>query len=275
MRPCNPPHISALLEFRNIGRGKRAPRCTRLRSLRPNIRVAYLAFAANRSDLTRLIPLVFADSEKEDLLHCYDPAGKRLNGLKATISTAQADATRSKCPYCWIDSPRTFDHYLPKERFPEFAVHGLNLLPACFTCNGKKGVKYRENGQKTFLYLYLDALPPGRYLSVSVSFVDGVPKAEFGIVRPGTFSNAQFQLLRSHFKELDLLQRYSEHAADVFSDAERLARAHVKIPTEAQISKFFSDEARSLATEIHPNFWRAILYEALAADRVFIQRCLA
>jgi len=38
-----------------------------------------------------------------------------------------------------VDKPRRTDHYLPKESFAEFAIHPMNLLPACTVCNEKKG----------------------------------------------------------------------------------------------------------------------------------------
>ncbi|HDR6315494.1 TPA: hypothetical protein QCU53_002225 [Bacillus thuringiensis] len=41
------------------------------------------------------------------------------------------------CPLCGSRPVDSLDHYLPKEKFPAFAISPINLIPACLGCNKK------------------------------------------------------------------------------------------------------------------------------------------
>lgn len=64
------------------------------------------------------------------------------------------------CPSCGEDGyPRTLDHYLPKEKFPEFSILSRNLSPMCDMCQGAKLAKtLTVTGEKIFLHPYYDSL---------------------------------------------------------------------------------------------------------------------
>lgn len=70
----------------------------------------------------------------------------------------------SICPYCnrqyttaWDSDTGSarpqFDHFLPKSRYPYFAVSLMNLIPSCALCNQVKGDK-----EKDILYPYRDEM---------------------------------------------------------------------------------------------------------------------
>lgn len=52
------------------------------------------------------------------------------------ITSAGLEANVELCPYCSLQTTGfTFEHHLPKARFPEYVLFPLNLIPACNQCN--------------------------------------------------------------------------------------------------------------------------------------------
>lgn len=69
------------------------------------------------------------------------------------------------CQYCTLNSVNTLDHIIPKENYPEYAVHPKNLFPACSQCNSKKSNKWLDNNNNfEFINLYSHDLPNLQYL---------------------------------------------------------------------------------------------------------------
>ncbi|WP_052427519.1 HNH endonuclease [Neobacillus niacini] len=60
------------------------------------------------------------------------------------------------CPYCSITKARTLDHYLPKAKFPTFAVTPVNLVPCCRDCNSEKDASFSNAANEMFIHPYYD-----------------------------------------------------------------------------------------------------------------------
>ena len=70
---------------------------------------------------------------------------------------------------CGTTLPRTFDDYVPAVKFPEFAVHPLNLVPCCATCNSTKDADWlTAAGTRQYLHTYSDQLPDVQFVSVTL-----------------------------------------------------------------------------------------------------------
>lgn len=59
------------------------------------------------------------------------------------------------CPICGSGDARTIEHYLPKERYPEFYIYCCNLVPSCSACNAKRGSR-NNNPNLPLLHPYFD-----------------------------------------------------------------------------------------------------------------------
>ena len=44
----------------------------------------------------------------------------------------------SKCPFCGVGIVSTLDHYLPKTKYPTYALTPVNLIACCADCNKNK-----------------------------------------------------------------------------------------------------------------------------------------
>lgn len=115
-----------------------------LGQLRSRVLERYEAYARAAPRLETLPSLRFNPGEAAALVHCYDSSTEPLTSPKAAIRDRQDPDSR---PFCGINEPATFEHYLPRSEFPEYAVLSCNLIPACWTCNTLKGVLARGQGE--------------------------------------------------------------------------------------------------------------------------------
>lgn len=260
--------------------GKSGDRGTRLTDMLPAVQARYGVFEAayTATGISGVAQRTWTQAEREDLLHCYETSAKALKQLKTLISESQLDGVREVCPYCGIGSPRQFDHYLPKEKFPEYSVHSYNLVPCCGVCNGKKSdIWLQPNNTRTFINFYLDSLPAMPMLDVTVqwSVKSGklVPVSTFQLVCPAGFGAAEFQLISTHFLKLGLLARYKDQAHTEF-----LAIRNSAISREAKtvvvLHRFLNNFVKNWEQTLGPLNWRISLYRALITHTPFLQTCL-
>lgn len=217
-------------------------------------------------------------AEREDLLHCYESTGKALQQLKTLISESQPDGVREVCPYCGIGGPRQFDHYLPKEKFPEYSVHSYNLVPCCGVCNGKKSdIWLQPDNSRTFINFYLDSLPAVPMLDITVQWSVKnnklVPVSTFQLVCPAGFGVADFQLVSTHFQKLGLLARYKDQAHTEFLAIRNSALSR-EAKTVVVLRRFLTNFIKNWEQTLGPLNWRISLYRALIAHTPFLQSCL-
>jgi hypothetical protein len=79
------------------------------------------------------------------------------------------------CPMCGSLHSGTLDHLLPKKAFPEFAVFGLNLVPAC-KCNGLRSTCLTgPNPGERILHPYFDDVLRERLVTVRFTELGPVP----------------------------------------------------------------------------------------------------
>lgn len=224
------------------------------------------ANAVAKGALASLIPNAQAALISGPLRACYDSPTQNLNALKEAIYSAQPKRLLKYCPMCGTTLPRTFDHYMPAVRFPEFAVHPLNLVPCCATCNSTKDADWlTAAGDRQYLHAYTDHLPDLQFLSVTLyeeAVLRGVG-ANFSMQRPVGMPNALWPLLVSHATRLSLIARYDEHGNDEI--AEILSDCRVYSETGgADAQAFLQGRANDRTTVYGRNHWIAVLMTAMA-----------
>jgi 5-methylcytosine-specific restriction endonuclease McrA len=117
--------------------------------------------------------------------------------------------TLTYCPACGEDgTPNTLDHYLPKEKYPEFAVSPANLFPMCDICQGAKGAKLlSSDNERLFVHPYFDAFIDTQLVELTI---DGPYNAPGSIgLRPSDELNEESRfLVQRHLQELNIPSRY-------------------------------------------------------------------
>lgn len=202
----------------------------------------------------------------EELRACYKVATQPLKQLKQAIRDAQPKRLLKYCPMCGTTLPRTFDHYMPGVIFPEFAVHPLNLVPCCATCNSTKDDDWlTAAGKRQFLHAYTDEVPDIQFVQVTLHeehALAGVG-ATFSLVRPAGMDDDLWDLIDSHFRRLKLLDRYDERGndevAEILSDCRQFHDAGGQ-----DVRAFLTGRADDRRTVYGRNHWIAVLMGAMA-----------
>jgi hypothetical protein len=203
------------------------------------------------------------------LRSCYDGETKRLRELKDSVAAVQGIRVLKYCPLCGITSVATHDHYMPATLFPEFAVHPLNLVPCCFTCNSTKGDDWlNEEGNRLYVHAYSDLIPAEAFLDVELKTSQSTTGvgAVFSITRPSGFSRKAWAIIESHFERLKLIGRYTDFANDEI--AEILADCKIYSTNGGvKVRRFLRQRAQERVGIYGSSHWRSVLMRKLASAR--------
>lgn len=203
---------------------------------------------------------------KDTLRACYDGTTQPLRQLKQAIKDAQPKRVLKYCPMCGATLPRTFDHYMPAVTFPEFAVHPLNLVPCCSTCNSIKDDDWLSaTGKCQFLHAYTDKVPNLQFLKVTLHeapLLAGVG-ATFSLERPAAVSDDLWALIDTHFRRLKLIDRYDERSNDKVSEILSDCREFLNAGGQ-NVKQFLGGRAKDRSVVYGVNHWIAVLMNDMA-----------
>ncbi len=205
----------------------------------------------------------------DELKSCYLSSTTSLKETKVAILKAQPSALRGTCQFCGINENLTFDHYVPKEEFPEFSSMALNLMPMCGHCNLRKGVKWREmldnkpTGNRTIINLYSDDLPKLHFLICKVAIEDDVPVATFSFHFDAGIPKEMETLIREHYKQLNLLTRFGAKSDSPIGE--------IVVPKHSDpmvrrnlLQDSLRESALQWRDKFGHNYWKSALYSGLA-----------
>lgn len=209
---------------------------------------------------------------KEDLLSCYNGYTKKVDEIFNLIKSVQVPGALRKCPYCGITIPKTHDHYLPETKFPELAVHALNLIPCCSNCNQTKNNNWKNSTHRTFIYFYSDKIPADRFINVQLYFSSqgNTVGAKFSIQKPSNVSDEDWNIVSSHYENLGLINNYNEIVNDEITEIFYTCLSHISnggVNINNFIHGLVSHEEKTYGS----NHWRVILMNALARSPRFKQ----
>lgn len=128
----------------------------------------------------------------------------------------------NSCPYCGLPGAGTTEHILPKEDYPEYAIHILNLIPCCNICNSGKGQKVRDDsGNPEFINFYYHDIESSEFLKSDLTFDSkGKPKFIFRLEFCPEFDTILRQTIENHYGNLHLLVRYNSLADSKYAECE-------------------------------------------------------
>lgn len=165
------------------------------------------------------------------------------------------------CPACGEDgTPNTLDHYLPKNKYPEFSVTSRNLSPMCDICQGKKGSK-TVNGadQRLFVHPYFDEFTAFSVVRLTVGRPFESPNSFSIDPHPG-LNVEQSALLARHLEELGISKRYEKFFKTEYI---RLRKLVSRARAERQDVRERISEFHKYALDKSTNSWGAIFYEGV------------
>lgn len=239
-------------------------RRNRLLAAEPQLLERYAEYLNEQPNLEALRASTIDSPLREDCIHCYDSDTHPLRTLKESILSQQTGYAGGQCQYCGLSEAQTFDHYLPKsgtDGFPEFACFARNLVPCCFMCNITKGTKWRCSEGRLFCHLYADPPIADTFLYCEITVEPGGTwaRASYRIERPTSLSQRDFLLIENHFRELDLLNRYSRAAARELAEVRDGVVSATRLG-EASARSLLSGALESLRRNRGVNHWRTALH---------------
>lgn len=210
---------------------------------------------------------------KEAFLSCYNVRTFPLSELKDDILKAlknQGDVNLLRCPYCMLNEPKTWDHYLPKNSYPEYSVYHENLIYVCFGCNQIKRDHYNA---KMLLYChpYFSVPESKSLLHCSVEVAGSVLIINYYGADDGSFSS-EGDIFHRHIQRLDLVSSFQAEAASLVSNLiGELRYCFPKGIDREDLQAVLRSRYRLAEKRLGKNAWDARLWHALNANLEFLE----
>ncbi|MBG0802815.1 HNH endonuclease [Methylocystis sp. H4A] len=220
-------------------------------------------FDAAAPDVHNLRPINIAKATCDALIDGYDNRTVAIKRLLADMVASLPPEDADLCPYCSLDTNPDLDHFLPKKRFPEFALYGRNLVPICTPCNRKKSgaVKTKVDGHRLFLNPSFEPTNNSCVLEAELTFKGDNLLVRYLIDDGGRLPDGERALAQRHYNRLNLGTRYSRRAHSFLASF----KASVTGKPEAVIARTLKRQIETASIGEPANGWRPALYRAIAS----------
>lgn len=261
--------VDATDVFDEITAAKHQPRRGRMQVARAEVLAAYQGYEGAVPEVGELDEAPLTDLQKEAMQHAFTVETEPMTALRGNLLERISVA---RCPFCGISESSTLDHYLPKERYPEFSVFPKNLVPSCAVCNTRKRDRILDEGTNVRMFLHpcYDLIPDTVFLAVRARMEADALILSYHLTRPAGMALHTFQHLRSHFNELGLADRYRrmglEHLGGQYP---ALRRAYGSGEDAERVAEKLIEGAKDFEVVSGSNYWLAKLYRALADNDDF------
>lgn len=210
---------------------------------------------------------------KDTLLGLYSSNTAIVKNFRKRYFAQNPQTYNNLCPYCTLSEANTTEHILPKEKYPEYAVDTLNLIPACSGCNSKKGDSVIDaSGKRTTINYYTDTLPQEQYLYMDFEVSNNNIKATYRLENyANKIDEEMYSLIERHFAKFDLLNRFNIKAIQEIGELINLYVVE-GISNEAEYNTFAAKQIRKInmdKPQLGYNHWKVILYQSAATSDVF------
>ena len=256
-----PAHVPSFARLVNASTDARA---ALMRPLGPSVRAAGRRYDGRSPDVHGLRAVTLDADAKKALIDGYEGRTVAMKRLLATMIESLPEADVDLCPYCSLNQNPDLDHYLPKDRYPEFSLHGHNLIPICPQCNRKKKttIKTRQGG-RYFLHAAFEPSIDQPILEASIDYSCPVPAVTYHIEDNGALPAAELPIVERHFAKLGLADRYRKRAHGALSSLRNSLRGS----SAAAIAKALNFKIGGAGLGKPDNDWEAALYRAVDQDR--------
>ncbi|MCY9802678.1 hypothetical protein OTK51_04450 [Vibrio scophthalmi] len=268
MRNLPIPKTNNKQKLAKIVSSKNKPYKGRLVRIRSRVKSRYDDYDHHANVLENITASEITGVCSDALVKCYTSKTEEMAALRDELLYPDLEDF-DECPFCGIGEPKTLDHYLPKEEFPEFSVLSKNLIPVCGVCNSNyKGRNWIENGNRLFLHTYYDLFPDEYLFEASVTVTNEVA-IEFStkfIATESYFCN----IFSNHFDKLHLNKRYKRKAsAEIKRKRRSLELIYRRNNSANDVAMSLREEANGLEIDYSKNHWKPVLYRALSKSVSF------
>ncbi len=211
------------------------------------------------------VPIGLAKAAKDALIDAFENRTVAMNRLLAEMTNSLPRRHADLCPYCTLDTNPDLDHYLPKEEFPEFALHGRNLVYICTTCNRKKSKYFKSVPDENRLFIHPAYEPTSlnSVITVTLRYAPRAVVAKYSIDDNADVPDDEKAQLTRHFTRLGLQERYATRAQNSLTALKEDLAGH----NEETIRRTLDHKIQSSLVGEPINGWSKALYRAVAMDQ--------
>lgn len=203
--------------------------------------------------------------ERRHLQGCYSSLTVTGKSIRASIFSEQPTVLKMFCPFCLLDKPRTLDHYIGQDEFPEYSFLVKNLVPCCYDCNQIKTTRWRQNNRRRFIHFYNDNLFDKQFLFAELAITANTPVINLSIVKPQGMTNEDFQIIECHFEDLNLFQQYKERSNSTLSTELKKIKKLLNLGfTNEQIIAQLQTSEKSYAEDYGLNYWKSVMFQCMS-----------
>jgi hypothetical protein len=207
-----------------------------------------------------------ASQRKKSLIGLYAPKCEKLPFIQ--LENMRKHNGLVVCPSCGEPGrPRTLDHYLPKNIFPELSVLLLNLTPMCDWCQGEKLTSFvTEDGQKRYIHPYFDDVNRPLF---SIIFTPPFSTPSIDIAVKEEIPDELSLLVKHHLEGIDFLTRFKEYFKTRYISV--LRRANNCRQPEAKNLQDTLALFLDMEQEKSINSWDAVLYRSILENNELME----
>lgn len=207
-----------------------------------------------------------AEKRKKSLIGLYTPKEDQLP--YSQLERIRKHNGLVVCPSCGEPGrPRTLDHYLPKDKFPEFSINLLNLTPMCDWCQGEKLADYiTQDGRKRYIHPYFDEVNTPLF---KIVFAQPYISPLINIAVLDELPPELKRLVSLHLEGISFITRFKEFFKTRYISILRKSR-DCRQPNAINIRTILE---LSLGMEVEKsiNSWDAVLYRSILDDHQLMQ----
>lgn len=205
---------------------------------------------------------------KDDMVKLYErkfvPQGE---GGRKYYDAIKLLPPNNRCPYCAQREVSTLDHYLPKAKYPTYAVTPYNLVPSCAICNTDKRDDNFDCREEETIHPYYDDFTSEKWIVANM--IKEEPIAfEFMVQCPEDWEDIKKVRAQKHFEKFELNRLYKPYASEEFRACfNRIKRLYKRGGKELAIEDL--KEHIEDKEVIRLNTWQAAMYQAIIDSEWF------
>ena len=223
-------------------------------------------FQANEIYLIKPNTIVYGNIDKDKMKRVYDYRMVQCEDGKVYYDKIFDSAPDGICPLCSVREVDTLDHYLPKMKFPVFAVTPINLIPACFKCNRGKLVSFPKSAENQTLHPYYDNIDEDHWLRAKL--IQGNPIGfHFYVEKQSKWDDVKFARVKNHLESFNLNALFSAKASRELRGASLQLKGLFEQSPSLLIDHLV--EAYKSRIKLGKNSWEYAMYFELANNHWF------
>lgn len=227
------------------------------------------AYDSFGGDPTKISHSIVKVEDKDKFINLYSDTSEGSFHAPYIYKLRRPASRLSLCPACGEEgTPNTLDHYLPKDKFPEFSIHLKNLVPMCDICQGIKLESFIDSGgQKRFLHPYFDAIAqPVMKIRIEPPFASPI---RFELIVDSTLAPEFAAQVTRHLIGLGLAARLEDYCQKKYFHLLKLVAFHRRSPVQDVadlLSKF-----KFMAEQVAVNSWPAVFYRSVLINEDLVE----